>query len=169
MTDQEPNQRKDRRGIFRCCFWIVAYALLIPFIFIVYRQCTTWESGWHSRARNTLRSIGSAQLAYQAGTANKVYGSFQQLQDVGDIASGYRLGNMIEAYSMTWEVNNVSTVSTEEFPTGILSTFTIIAFPVDHGKYGLATFAITEDQVVRAYRRNRNIDLDNVHTWDPVL
>jgi len=169
MSDQQSEQDNDKRGIFRCCFWIAAYMLLVLLMAFVAVECSIHRDGWRSRAKGTLRSIGSAQLAYQAGTTNKVYGSFQQLQDVGDIASGYRLGSMIEAYSMSWEVNNISTASTEELPTGVLSTFTIIAYPVDRGRSGLATFAITEDQVVRAYRRNRNIDWYNVHTWDPVL
>ena len=121
-----------------------------------------------SRAKGTLRSISSAQLHYQEENENKSYGSFQDLVRAGEISEGYTLGNMIEKYSMTWEVNNVSTAPTEEFPTGVRKTFTIIAWP-NYETYLLSTFAITEDQVVRVYNPGEGNELDDVKTWDPIL
>jgi len=123
---------------------------------------------WQSRAKGTLRSIGSSQLAYQSATKNHVYGSFQALQDVEDIAKGYTLGNMIENYSMTWVVHSISTAPTEDLPTGVISTFTIIAWPRDTRPGFLSTFAITEDQTVRVYDPDRS-DIKNPRSWDPIL
>lgn len=125
-------------------------------------------SAWESRAKGTLRSIGSAQLAYQNSNNARFYGSFDALQNVGDIAEGYTLENMIEGYTMTWEIDNFSTVPTEAYPNGRQKTFIVIAWP-EYQTMLLRTFAITEDQVVRFYNPGNDNELGDVRTWDPIL
>jgi len=99
----------------------------------------------------------------------KSFGSFEALKRELFIAEGYTLGNMIENYSMSWEVNNVSTVATEELPVGAISAFTIIAWPRRTGPRYLHTFAVIDDQQVRVYNPENGNDLSRVKTWDPIL
>ncbi len=130
---------------------------------------TGHPAAWDARAKGTLRSTGSSLLAYQGQNDNNHYGSFQALQDTLFIADGYTLGNMIENYSMTWSVSNVSTVVSEEFPYGVVSTFKIIAYPRETNQRCLMTFAVTEDQVVRAFNPDNENEFLNLKFWDPIL
>ena len=120
-------------------------------------------------AIDTLRTLGSTQLAYQSSNSARVYGSFEALKDTLYIAKGYRLGSLIENYSMSWQVNKVSTVPTEESPAGIISTFTIIAYPRDTRPGYLNTFAITDDQMTRVFTPQNGNLFEDVKTWDPIL
>ena len=158
--------------------WFLSNCLVIGIVLIVFlfllvlwipTQLGARRPAWAARAKGTLRSIGSAQLAYQSANDRRVYGSFQALQNVEDIATGYTLGNMIENYSMTWEANTVSTTPTEEFPSGLISTFTVIAYPHSTRYRHLQTFAITEDMLVRVYNPRNGNDPVSVRTWDPIL
>ena len=124
---------------------------------------------WISRAKGTLRSIGSSELAYQATNEKKQYGSFDALKESLYIASGYTRGNMIENFSLSWYVTNISTVSSEQNPYGMISTFTIVAWPRDTRPGYLNTFCVTEDQTVRVYNPKQGNRLENVHTWDPIF
>jgi len=152
---------------------IITYALIACFAFTIgseHRWYIGRASGyihWESRAKGTLRSIGSAQLAYQNSNNARFYGSFDALQNVGDIAEGYTLEDMIEDYDMTWEVDNVSTASTEMIDIAD-NSFTVIAWP-EYQTMLLRTFAITEDQVVRFYNPDNDNELGDVKTWDPAL
>jgi hypothetical protein len=122
-----------------------------------------------SRAKGTLRSIGSSELAYKDANTNRLYGSFDALKDTQFIPEGYSEGNIIENYSLSWHVNNISTVVSEEFPAGIESSFTVIAWPRDIRRGIFSTFGITEDQVVRVFNSENGNRLDDVKTWDPIL
>ena len=125
---------------------------------------------WQSRAKGTLRSIGSSQLAYQGTNYAKNYGSFEAMKDELYVAEGYSLGNMIENYSLTWEVDNgPKELLEEDSLPNVVHTFTIVAFPRDTRPGYLSTFAITEDQVVRVYNPDEGNDPGNVKTWDPIL
>jgi hypothetical protein len=125
---------------------------------------------WQSRAKGTLRSIGSSQLAYKDINVEHRYGSFDVLQEHGYIAEGYTPESMVENYLLTWEVNNLSTVS----PEGIIelvSTFTVIAYPRDTRQGFLNTFCVTEDQVVRVFVPPPDGDniFEAIYHWDPIL
>jgi hypothetical protein len=152
---------------------VITYVLIAAFTFTTgpmnrwYVGSTSGYIHWESRAKGILRSIGSAELAYQQSNEMKVYGSFDALQSVGDIAEGYTLENMIEDYTMTWEVSNVSTAPTEMIDIAD-NSFTVIAWP-EYRTMLLRTFAITEDQVVRVYTPANDNELDDVKTWDPIL
>lgn len=127
------------------------------------------RAAWQSRAKGTLRSIGSSQLAYQGTNNQKFYGSFGALKTDLYIAEGYTLGNMIENYSMSWEISNPST-GTGNLGAGIGNNkFTIIAFPRDTRPGFLNTFAVTEDQVVRVFNPSAGNVWTSVTTWDPIL
>ena len=161
---------EDKRELWACCaIGCIAFCIIFFVIIVIPHSLGRRRPAWMSRAKGTLRSIGSAQLAYQRANDKRVYGSFQALQDVEDIASGYNLGNMIENYSLTWEANTTSTVPTEGIFTHSVSTFTIIAWPTDTRKRSLHTYAITEDQIVREFNPGHNNDLGNAYTWDPIL
>jgi hypothetical protein len=164
-------QGKDKRKSFCCCFaWIIALLVLTVFLFFcVLSLLGSRRGAWQSRAKGTLRSIGTAELAYQQANKAKVYGSFQALQDTLHSAEGYNLGNMVENYTFTWEVHDISTVPTEKFPSGIISTFTVIAYPRDTRPGFLNTFGITDDQVVRVFAPQNGNRFEDVKTWDPIL
>jgi len=124
---------------------------------------------YQSRAKGTLRSIGSSQLAYQGTNETKSFGSFSALQEDLYIAEGYDLENMIEGYTMTWEVSGVLSTVEDDIPIGIMNRFTIVAYPDKRGPAWLLTFGVTEDQVVRVYNPNSGNDPDNIYSWDPIL
>ncbi|MCK4719514.1 prepilin-type N-terminal cleavage/methylation domain-containing protein [bacterium] len=137
------------------------------------------RAAWMSRAKGTLRSTGSSQLAYQGTNNEKWYGSFSALKKTLYIADGYELGNMIENYSMWWSIS----MPEESIYGGRLgggigqNQFTIVAYPRDTRPGYLMTFGITEDQVVRVFnpesvqRTNtwNGFDDPNVNSWDPIL
>jgi prepilin-type N-terminal cleavage/methylation domain-containing protein len=128
------------------------------------------RAAWMSRAKGTLRSIGSAELAYQSGNNAKAYGSFAALQVSQDIAHGYTLGNMIENYSMSWTCTSPNSNNGALNGSGIGSNkFTVIAWPRDTRKGFLNTFAVTEEQVVRVFNPDNGNTLGSVATWDPIL
>jgi prepilin-type N-terminal cleavage/methylation domain-containing protein len=127
------------------------------------------RAAWMSRAKGTLRSIGSAELAYQSGNNNKHWGSFPALQVSEDIARGYTLGNMIENYSMSWSATNVSNNTNQIGGGGIgANTFTVVAWPRDTRAGFLNTFAVSDDMVVRVWNTG-NPAFPAVKSWDPIL
>lgn len=138
------------------------------------------RAAWMSRAKGTLRSTGSSQLAYQGTNNEKYYGTFSALKKTLYIAEGYELGNMIENYSMWWDITEPSgSIYTGKLgDSGIgMNQFTIVCYPRDTRPGYLMTFGITEDQVVRVYnpeslhRSNtwNGFDDPNVKSWDPIL
>jgi len=147
---------------------ILAFGAFIGILTANNPMCSR-RAAWSSRAKGTLRSIGSSQLAYQGANTEKLYGTFDALKKDMYVAEGYTLSNMIENYSMTWQVSNISTAVSEEFPSGVVSSFTVISWPRDTRRGFLNTFAITEDQVVRAYNPSNKNRLGHVVTWDPIL
>ncbi len=154
---------------------IVVFVLLILFTLSFFMHAR--RPAWMSRAKGTLRSTGSSQLAYQGTNNDKNFGSFQGLQDSLYIAEGYNLGNMIENYSMTWTVYNTPSMDGESSGIQGIHTFTIVAYPRDTYPGYLLTFGITEDQVVRVYNPDSVKELNEynglydprVWTWDPIL
>jgi hypothetical protein len=166
MNKTETPPTKNKKDISReCCWWIaVPVMLVLLFMVSVPQLLCSRRAAWASRAKGTLRSIGSSELAYKSGNRAKRYGSFQALQKSDDIAEGYTLGNMIENYSMTWEAETVSTVEGEK------STFTVIAWPEERRNRTLLTFAVTEDTLVRVYNpKNPDNHPGEVKSWDPIL
>jgi hypothetical protein len=162
-SDEKPSEKVVYRGDLRCCQWIVLYGLLVVMLFMLVHERTRPGIN-HNRAKGTLRSTGMAQQAYMENSGNKVYGSFEALLDGQYIAEGYTLGNMIQHYSLTWEVYNLSTVAGEP---GI-NRFTVIAYPRDTRLEFLNTFCVTDDQVVREYNP-RNNEFEAIYHWDPIL
>ena len=165
----------------------IAIALLLFLMFVsVLNPMSSRRSAWVSRAKGTLRSIGSSQLAYQGTNNEEIYGSFQALKVTLYIAEGYNLGNMIENYSLTWSVSNSLTMSYKSSRPHGYHTFTIVAYPRDTHPGYLMTFGIMQDQVVRVYNPDGIASLHQagsthgpneynglhdprVITWDPIL
>jgi len=163
---------RNQKGFTLLELLVVAAIIAIIAAIAIPQLLNARRAAWMSRAKGTLRSIGSAQLAYQGSNNNKVYGSFEALQDVGDIADGYTLANMIENYSMSWDV----TVPYSDLREGTITeggiaanAFTIIAYPRDRREGFLQTFAITEDQVVRVFNEDSENEFGSIKTWDPIL
>jgi prepilin-type N-terminal cleavage/methylation domain-containing protein len=125
------------------------------------------RAAWESRAKSTLRAIGSSQLAYQGTNNDKLYGSFDALKDDRYISEGYTLGNMIENYSMSWAASNPS-VEMKEAGIGN-NKFTVVAYPRDTRPGFLNTFAVSEDQTVRVFRPDHGNKFESVTSWDPIL
>ncbi|MCX6646020.1 MAG: hypothetical protein NTY09_06655 [bacterium] len=135
------------------------------------------RQAWMSRAKGTLRSTGSSQLAYQDTNDKKDFGSFEALKNTLYIAEGYNLGNIIENYSMTWSVYNTPDISDMGTFYGV-HTFTVVAYPRDSRPGYLMTFGVTEDQVVRMFNPDnlgeglnefKSMWDPRVQTWDPIL
>jgi hypothetical protein len=132
-----------------------------------------------ARAKGTLRSFGSAELAYWG--SNGTYGTFEDLVEVGDIAEGYTLENMIEGYTMTlavwhdpdgyfmrWDRETGQIEATGQDDPSVMNCFEIIAYPtIWRGVMDI--YAITEDQVVRHYVPEDGNEWGDVKTWYPVL
>jgi len=125
------------------------------------------RSAWQSRAKDTLKAIGDMQDLFFEHDNSGSYGTFQDCMDLELIAYGYTLGNMIDNYTMTWDVTKRELAEDGETWVGT-STFTIIAYPLDTRPGYLNTFAIREDSIVRAFVPEfGNIESD-VLTWEPV-
>jgi len=148
---------------------VLTYILLICITANSYVPAGSTRYAWISRAKGTLRSIGSSELAYQATNEKKQYGSFDALKKSEYIALGYTRGNMIENFSLSWYVTNISTDSSDQNPNGMISTFTVVAWPRDTRPGYLNTFCVTEDQTVRVFNPKQGNRLENVHTWDPIF
>ena len=165
---------RNQKGFTLLELLVVAAIIAIIAAIAIPQLLNARRAAWMSRAKGTLRSIGSAQLAYQNANNDKIYGDFDALQGVEDIAHGYTLGNMVENYSLSW--TTTSPYGKDGLNTGTVrggiaaNTFTVIAWPRDTRPGFLHTFAITEDQVVRVFDENTpNVDPGKVHTWDPIL
>jgi prepilin-type N-terminal cleavage/methylation domain-containing protein len=161
---------RNQKGFTLLELLVVAAIIAIIAAIAIPQLLNARRAAWMSRAKGTLRSIGSSQLAYQSANNEKNYGSFTALQKVEDIAGGYTLGNMIENYSMSWTVSKPKgSIRGGTIAGGIASNmFTIIAYPRDTRAGFLHTFAITEDQVVRVYQDGVG-SFGAVKTWDPIL
>jgi len=176
MTVKGPSDQEDavaavKPGDYKLLWGCLAVTVLLVLLWCGFYLARIREEGQvqiMSRAKGTLRSIGTAQLSYRNWNGKGIYGSFHALYDPYMIGKDITLDNIVDAYTMTWEVGNISTAPTDELPSGIISTFTIIAYPDDPRRGKLATYAITEDQVVRVYDPG-HCDVDDVRTWDPIL
>ena len=128
-------------------------------------------SHWESRAKANLRAFGETQMAYQQVNLEGYYGSWEALSRTGYVPEGYTMDNAIENYLLHINIYKPTEPNASPAPT-----FTAIAFPLVTSPPGyLATFAIHEDQVLRAYRpqdfsvkvRREGGDI-NTRIWTPI-
>jgi len=170
QIDEAQEPVKDYRGYVRCSAWIILFGLLIWFAIFVFNLPNQPGSGQVARrAKGTLRSIGSSQIAYSETNDVSSYGSFEALQEEFYIPEGYTLGNMIDFYSMTWEIHSTSSTYMDDLLVPVMNQFTIVAYPRNTEWRSLQTYGITEDQIVRFYNPKHKNDPNNVKTWDPIL
>jgi type II secretory pathway pseudopilin PulG len=168
---READFPEQRKFPWRSCGFVAAIviAILIIAAMAIPSLLCARRAAWQSRAKGTLRSIGSSQIAFKGANQDNTYGTFDELKAEPFIADGFTLDNIIENYTMEWEVNNFEVMESGENPEGINSTFTIIAFPRNRRPGYLQTFAITDDQVVRVFNPDGENDFDTVNSWDPIL
>jgi len=164
------NKVRNQKGFTLLELLVVAAIIAIIAAIAIPALLNARRAAWQSRAKGTLRSIGSSQLAYQGTNNEKNYGTFDALKKDLYIAQGYSLGNMIENYSMSWDASNPST-GTGPLGAGIGNNkFTVIAFPRDTRPNFLNTFGVTDDQVVRVFNpSNTTNSWTSVTSWDPIL
>jgi prepilin-type N-terminal cleavage/methylation domain-containing protein len=163
---------RNQKGFTLLELLVVAAIIAIIAAIAIPQLLNARRAAWQSRAKATLRSIGSSQLAYQNTNNDKLYGSFKALKGDMYIAEGYSLGNMIENYSMSWDISNPYQGTGGSIAQGGIGNnkFTIIAYPRDTRKGFLNTFAVTEDQTVRVYNPdNPSNQFGSITTWDPIL
>ena len=154
-----------------CSFLFVIFCMFLVMVLLGARRASPF-----SRAKGTLRSIGSTQAVFFDKYGR--YGTFHDLLETNYIAEGYTPENMIENFDLTWQVSNLSTVSDESSIGAPMHSFTIVAWPEDTRPGYLLTFGVSEDQIVRVYnpddktggRNQYNGPTDpRVQTWDPIL
>ena len=165
------SKARNQKGFTLLELLVVAAIIAIIAAIAIPALLNARRAAWQSRAKSTLRSIGSSQLAYQGTNNQKFYGSFEALKGDDYIAFGYSLGNMIENYSMSWTSTNPASGIGALTGAGIgANTFTVIAFPRDTREGYLSTFSVRDDQVVRVYNEGVGInDFNAISTWDPIL
>jgi prepilin-type N-terminal cleavage/methylation domain-containing protein len=164
------NRMKNAGGFTLLELLVVAAIIAIIAAIAIPQLLNARRAAWQSRAKGTLRSIGSSQLAYQGTNNQKHYGTFKALQDTLYVAKGYNLSNMVENYSLSWTVTNLSDINGPgKYGIGN-NRFTVIAFPRDTRPGFLNTFAVSDDQVVRVYNREKPSNIwASVTSWDPIL
>jgi prepilin-type N-terminal cleavage/methylation domain-containing protein len=162
---------RNQKGFTLLELLVVAAIIAIIAAIAIPQLLNARRAAWESRAKSTLRSCGSSQLAYANTNNDKLYGSFQALKDDLYIAEGYHLGNMIENYSLSWTVTQIMDVYGSPLGQGGIGNnkFTIIAYPRDTRPGFLNTFAVTEDQTVRVFRPGEGNVFDSITSWDPIL
>jgi hypothetical protein len=163
----ESQSAQSERGYILPLIYIFLVAIVLVDVFYIITQGP--EMSILRPARETLRSIGSAQLAYQGSNNNKFYGSLGALVENGDLYEDATHTNLILHYSLSWEVFN----SPRQIWHGATicgglacNSFTIIAWP-DRQRVlftDLKTFAITEDQVIRQFDLSNGNNLNVVST-----
>ncbi len=172
-TNETPDsdKNKNKRRIISCCFGtaIMMAGLVVIAMLAIPPFLGAHRNAWQSRAKGTLRSISSSQEEFRVNNKEGSFGTFKELKNDLYIAEPYNLGNMIENYTMTWDVRHITTAQTEGISLGVMNSFTITAFPMDTRPGYLNTFAVTEDQVVRVYTPDNDNDVTKVKTWDPIL
>ncbi|HEX9744159.1 MAG TPA: hypothetical protein VGB30_01925 [bacterium] len=167
----EQSGQEKNRPLFSTQFWVILAVifLVVAYILVLGKR----PHAWASRAKGTLRSLGSSQLAYQGTNNEKAYGSFQRLKDDWYLPANADLNRMISNYKLTWDNDGPFNLPPGQLCCFCFHSFTIIAYPNQKSLLSLRTFAITEDQVVRVYLPENNDRHSNdfyaVHTWDPVL
>jgi hypothetical protein len=130
------------------------------------------------RAKAVLRLLGEAELAYRAANKARAWGSWDDLVEAGYIAEGYTRRTAIIKYSIWHKVNNPSLMldpESKDYDPSI-NTFLFVAFPQMTSPPGyLATFAISEDLVLRVYRPETpgakawgEDDDFGARTWEPI-
>jgi len=113
-------------------------------------------------AQRRLRTIGAVMTDYALSNEGN-YADFRELKDSNMIKKEVTASNIIIDYSLI-----VKTTTSESM--GNPPLFTIIAMPrPERMNSQLATFAITEDQVVRVYKEGEGVIFNDPQTWEPVL
>lgn len=157
--------RVDGREIFLNVYWITTGAkkhevIRIPYMeekfpdgvlytpgggFLNREQVREKKGDLEDRCKNTLRALGSAQLAYQDQNLHNDYGTWLSLKN-GYLNKGYTRSNMIEAYS----ISVFSVVKSGKLPNGRYdnrsSKFQIITVPNTMVYEDLGILGIGTDQ-----------------------
>ncbi len=111
--------------------------------------------GFEARAKGTLRSIASSELAYRSIRGGEQFGSFQDLSDDLFIAEGYTPETMVEEYRLIWTLNRDKT------------DFAVVALPSDECSDELGIFMVDSSQVVVELIPS---DTELVlHSWDAII
>jgi hypothetical protein len=124
-----------------------------------------------SKAKETLRSIGSAELAYQGTNNKKAYGSFEALKRDQYFQSDSSLPAMSPGYSILlriiypgrregWKRRSKNGIGP------IYNYFNATAYP--YRPRLLHTFAITEEQELLVFDPLKGNDPANVYSWELV-
>jgi prepilin-type N-terminal cleavage/methylation domain-containing protein len=115
------------------------------------------------QAMRRLKSIGSVMTEYSLSHNSGDYADFQELKDANLISRDVTQTSLINDYSLAFRPMEAERMGR---PAG----FTVIAYPIPERSYGsLATFAITDDNVIRVYRPRAGVDPRDPDTWEPVL
>jgi hypothetical protein len=147
--------------------YVLIVISLLTVIAILFTALTSPERVERA-ARNQLRKIGSAELAYQQQNLAYIYGSLGALQETGYWPDKSPLNDGIREYWIILSVPKLPDRFFELNYAGLYnSTFTALAYPVRPAR--LSTFAIKEDQIVREYNPSHGNRPDSFSTWDPVL
>ena len=115
------------------------------------------------QAQRRLRNIGSVMADYSLSHSSGNFADFQELKDADLISDDVTQTSLIFDYSLVFK-------TTKADPMGNPSEYTVIAYPrPERSSDSLATFAITQDNVIRVYKPGPGHDPHDPQTWDPVL
>ena len=179
MAEEETKEPKPKKR--SSCFIVIIGLIVIAVLYFYFLINPTLidasRSPWESRTKIILRSYSETQSKFMNANRASTYASWDELQEYGYLHEDYTQGNIIGNYSLWTYVDNPTLQKDPEIEEidPSLNSFVAVAFPRTTSPPGyLATFAITEDQVLRVYKPGRNArewnyeDIDCIRTWEPI-
>lgn len=162
---------------------IAAMIAIFSFLYLLFIACflpsvlNSPRAAFEFRCKLTLRSLGTAQFAFADDPDNPLdnYGTWDELVTAEYIQSGYTKENIIDFYTV--ELFDAKPAVLDEFGDIIeRSSFTIVAIPMHDPaqRYGLRTFAISDDQITRVWIGESSsfdlnaISISNQKMWEPL-
>lgn len=138
---------------------IFKWALLCVLFFILGSALINHHELGHYQhwAVESLRFMGSAQLAYQDTNNLKFYGTFDALRENGLFSDETEINEIVQGYRIRCWVDNRYIDQRNHY--------VILAIPLEAYKSILAPLVITDDQMVREFKSCPGCSFGDFSTW----